>query len=169
MKYLLLLRHAKSCWKDLSLSDHDRPLNKRGNKAAPKMGEKLNKKKIQPELIITSTAIRALSTAEMLAKKINYSLAKIRFNQNLYHASTNELLKACSSCSDKIQNLMLVGHNPGMTLLANHLLKYDDQYFANIPTAGLVTLSIDIDSWKQLTDSDSLYKIHMLDYDYPKK
>ena len=70
MKHLLLLRHAKSCWKDLNLTDHDRPLNKRGNKSAPKMGEKLKNKDIRPELIITSTAIRALSTAEFLAQKI---------------------------------------------------------------------------------------------------
>jgi phosphohistidine phosphatase len=169
MKHLLLLRHAKSCWKDLNLTDHDRPLNKRGNKSAPKMGEKLKNKDIRPELIITSTAIRALSTAEFLAQKINYSLANIHFNQNLYHASTQDMLNICSQCSDKISNLMLVGHNPGMTLFANQLLKYNDECFVNIPTAGLVTMSINIDSWTQIKDPNTLYEIQLLDYDYPKK
>jgi phosphohistidine phosphatase len=169
MKHLLLFRHAKSCWKDLNLSDHDRPLNRRGNKAAPQMGEKLSKKEVKPDLIITSSAIRALSTAELLAQKINYSLDKIQINQNLYHASINEMMKVCSKCSKQVDNLMLVGHNPGLTQFANHLLQYDNQYFANIPTAGLVTISMDIDSWQQLDNSISLLKIELLDYDYPKK
>lgn len=169
MKHLLLLRHAKSCWKDLNLTDHDRPLNKRGNKAAPKMGIKLSHKSVKPDLIITSTAIRALTTAEIVAQQINYSLANVEFNRELYHATVNEILNICSKCSDDVNNLMLVGHNPGLTLLANRLLKYEGQHFVNIPTAGLVTMSLNIPFWRQITDFDSLLEFRLLDYDYPKK
>jgi len=164
MKYLILIRHAKSSWKNQILSDHDRPLNKRGKKAALLMGQKLAYKPIKPELIISSTAKRALITAKKIAKEINHPKSKIKADPNLYHASTLQLLGVISKSPNTIHNLMLVGHNPSMTFLANSLLK--KHQFDNIPTAGMVTLSLSIKFWKDILSND--IKIQLIDYDYPK-
>ena len=168
MKHLLLLRHAKSSWKDFSLPDHDRGLNKRGKLSAPLMGNKLSIKSIQPQLIISSTAKRALKTAKLIAKEINYSEIDIKTNRNLFHASPETITNIISQCDDSIQKLMLVGHNPGVTGFANLLL--NKIQFNNIPTAGLITFSIDINNWKELLSQQSIQSlnVNLLDYDYPK-
>ncbi|MFK8012211.1 MAG: histidine phosphatase family protein [Marinicellaceae bacterium] len=165
MKYLLIMRHAKSSWKDASLSDHDRPLNKRGKRTAPIMAQRLSRKSIQPQHIISSTAKRAWDTACIVTNAIEYPTKKIESRRKLFHAWPDEILKITSDCDDSINQLMLVGHNPGMTMLANQLL--NSNHFDNIPTAGLVTLSIEINNWQELLMLKP-GKSELVDYDYPK-
>ena len=168
MKYIQILRHAKSSWKDLKLHDHDRELNKRGKRTAPIMAQRLSQKPTQPQLILSSTAKRAYLTAKIIAKGINYPVSKIKINQSLYHASVNELLLIISQTKNTINNLMLVGHNPGLNNLVNQLFQ-THHYFDNIPTAGLLTVSVDITSWQQVLKNSLFSQVELLDYDYPKK
>jgi phosphohistidine phosphatase len=165
MKYILLLRHAKSSWKDTSLSDHDRPLNKRGKSTAPIMGQRLAIKEYQPQHIISSTAKRAFDTATIVANKINISIEDIEVKGNLFHAWPDEISEIIAQCDDLINKLMVVGHNPGMIMYANDLLK--SRRFENIPTAGLVTISIDINNWKEILNTENI-TCQLIDYDYPK-
>ncbi|MCF6299544.1 MAG: histidine phosphatase family protein [Proteobacteria bacterium] len=168
MKYLLLMRHAKSSWKNLSLQDFDRPLNKRGKKAAPLMGMRLVNKIIQPQHIISSPAKRAWQTAILVSQELNYQKQQIKTDKRMYHASAQELLKVASQCDDKNESLMLVAHNPGINYLASFLL---DDCFPNIPTAGLLTMSLQITQWQQLNKlelNNIVRKTSLLDYDYPK-
>jgi len=164
MRSLILLRHAKSSWKDLSLPDHERPLNKRGELAAPLMGQRLAQKEIQPQLVMCSSAIRASTTAEKTLAQISHKY-EIQFLTKLYHAYPDEIIHMISKASDIYKTILLVGHTPGLTQLANDLM--GEYYFSNIPTAGMVTLSLSIDSWKSIINLSKPAKL--LDYDYPKK
>lgn len=166
MKYLILLRHAKSSWQNLSLPDHDRPLNKRGRRTAPIMGQRLSLKAIQPQLIISSTAKRALKTAKIVADEIDYSIHEIKTDSRLFHAMPEQMCQVVSECNNEIDSVMLVAHNPGITYFANQLL--NTPTFENIPTAGLVTFSVDIEYWSDVLESSVSEKIKLLDYDYPK-
>lgn len=165
MKQILLLRHAKSSWKDENLSDHDRPLNKRGKHTAPIMGQRLAIKEYQPQHIISSTAKRALDTASIVANEIKYDKERIETNRKLFHAWPDEISEVIAQCDDSINKLMMVGHNPGMTMYANQLLK--SHRFENIPTAGLVTISININNWQEILKPENI-TCQLIDYDYPK-
>ena len=165
MKYILILRHAKSSWKELRIPDHDRSLNKRGKRTAPIMGQRLASKEFQPQHIISSTAKRAFDTASIVANEINYDEGRIETNRHLFHAWPDDMIKVISQCDDSIDKLMIVGHNPGMTMLANQLLSMNR--FENIPTAGLVTISIDINHWQEILNQYS-FTCKLIDYDYPK-
>jgi len=165
MKYILLLRHAKSSWKDVSLSDHDRPLNNRGKRTAPIMGQRLAKKEHQPQHIISSTAKRALDTTYIVSNQIMFNIDNIEASCDLFHSWPYDICKVISQCDESINRLMVVGHNPGVTMLANQLLK--SNRFDNIPTAGLVTLSIDINRWQEILKPEN-NACRLVDYDYPK-
>lgn len=159
MKKLLLVRHAKSSWVDFSQTDHNRPLNKRGLEAAPVMGQRLLKKQITPELIVTSTAYRAEATAKILAAELGL-LDKIISNTNIYEAGIGNLLEVIYGLNNDFGHVMLVGHNPGFTMLANYL--QDDRHIDNMQTCATALLSFDVDSWSEVKSGT------LLDYDYPK-
>ena len=161
MKTLYLLRHAKSSWSSPSLDDFDRPLNKRGIRSAPFMGEILLKKNISPELIISSPALRAITTAKIIAEKLKYSFSNIRKDKKIYQASTLDLLNVIKQTNNKLKFLMLVGHNPGMTDIINLI---SDKRLDNLPTAGIVCLKKEADSWEEIDDKWSFEFI-----EYPKK
>jgi len=165
MKYILLLRHAKSSWKDLSLSDHNRPLNKRGKRTAPIMGQRLSIKEHQPQYVISSTAKRALDTACIVTNEIGFNLDKIETKSRLFHAWPDDICEVIAQCDDSFDKLMVVGHNPGVTMLANELLKSNK--FNNIPTAGLVTISLDINNWQEILKHENI-NCQLIDYDFPK-
>jgi len=162
MKRLLICRHAKSSWKDPELRDFDRPLNKRGQGDAPEMGRRLADQGLAPDLIRSSSAIRAMETARHYADKTNYPLERIQFNPNQYAASVALLLSLIQEVGPEVATLMLVGHNPETTMLANYLsgLKID-----NIPTSGIVALAFTVDSWQDIRPGDGT----LLFFDYPKK
>ena len=161
MKTLILMRHAKSSWKDPDLVDHQRPLNKRGKKNAPEMGRRLKKKGSTPDAIVSSDARRALDTAAAVAAKLNLSANAIHQSEALYHASPDRILDVIRQIPDKWKRVMVVGHNPGFTELANRFVAHP---IANIPTAGIVELRFDAPSWRHI-GSDNLKSSS---FDYPK-
>lgn len=162
MRTLFLIRHAKSSWADPGMSDFDRPLNKRGKMNAPFMGKLLAKENILPDLIISSPAKRAITTAKKIAKEINYKNENILLNEKIYEASEKTLLKIINEISDKNKTVFMIGHNPGFTALLNYLT---EENISNIPTCGIVEINFEIDSWKEV--SNGMGKL--VRFDYPKK
>lgn len=152
MRSLLLFRHAKSSWDDPRLSDHDRPLNRRGIKAAPRMGRYITEHDLLPDLILCSTAVRTRETLRLAFEDQADALPDIKFEPGMYEASYATLLKIIQSTGPEVQSLMLIGHNPGMQILAFALSQEDDsdhrQHVARkYPTAGLARLTFDVDEW----------------------
>ncbi len=162
MKHLFIIRHAKSSWKDSRLTDHQRLLNKRGKKAGLKMGERLKRKGVLPDAIIASDARRAIDTAALIAEAMGLSLKIIRTNPELYHAPADGILDIIHHFSDAWNQVMVVGHNPGMTQLANW---FYPQHIANVPTAGIVELQFKTNSWGLIHQDKLIYS----SFDYPKK
>jgi len=159
MKKLYIIRHAKSSWKDLSLSDFDRPLNKRGTNDAPLMGKMLKRKKILPDLIISSPAKRAKTTAKVIAKEINYT-ESIVYDSDIYEAGMSTLRNIIASIDDKNKSLFLFGHNPGLGMLVDCLVGL----YKNIPTTGIVEIEFDCNKWKNISATNAKLK----SFKYPK-
>ena len=162
MKTLYLVRHAKSSWKYPSLSDEERPLNQRGKQNAPEMGIRLKKKGAVPDVLVSSHARRALDTAKLMAEKLGYSKKKIIVDERLYHASIAEFMEVIEEQDSKADVLMLFGHNPGLTGLANTLCQ---AHVENIVTAGVYAIRFDTDFWTEVPDMRGEF----LFYYYPKK
>jgi phosphohistidine phosphatase len=162
MKTLTLVRHAKSSWKDTGLSDRERPLNKRGERDAPIMGRRAADAGLRPSQIISSPAVRAWTTAKIFAKALNYPIEFLQREDGLYLASLDNLLDAVATQDPGFNNLMLFGHNPGMTDFANYLVP---GITSNLPTAGIVSVEVDSDDW-MLYDRPST---ELVVHDYPKK
>jgi phosphohistidine phosphatase len=160
MKNLILLRHAKSSWKDDTLDDFDRPLSNRGKQDSPKMAQRLCERGIQVDLIISSSARRTTDTANIFADILNYNL-EIIFDRRLYVASAGHILSVINHLDNKYENVLLVCHNPGITNLVNYL---SDSFIENIPTTGIVGLLSDR-NWKEVNEKSC----SCLFYDYPKK
>ena len=160
-KRLLLIRHAKSSWTDSSLADFERPLNSRGKRDAPFMGELLNKKNIYPDLIMTSYAERSKRTAQIIAGKLGYSDEKILIDERLYEANYKDILDVIRETKNNIKVLFVFGHNPGLTTLHNFLC---ESYIDNIPTCGITEYEIG-EEWKNL----SAKSVKLLSFEYPKK
>ncbi len=166
MKKLIVIRHAKSSWDDPSLDDFDRPLNKRGEKDAPRMGKLLREMKITPDYLITSPAVRAMETCKQIAKKIDFPLNKIILNQKLYHANLETILQVVQEIPDRKNDAeeiaLLFGHNPGLTEFVNAI---SNEAIVNIPTCGIAIISLSNDRWRNLKfGSGKLEWFH-----YPKK
>jgi phosphohistidine phosphatase len=161
MKNLILVRHAKSSWKDSSLDDHDRPLNKRGERDAPYMAKLLKEKKVEPDLMVTSTALRAFTTAREFARRLDYKKAKIERSDELYLAEVNEMLNYVRQLPDKHNIVMLFGHNPAITWFANQL---SGGVIENIPTCGVCSITFNIETWKDVSEGSG--KIDF--FEYPK-
>lgn len=161
MKILILVRHAKSSWKDISLDDFDRPLNKRGKRDAPLMGNLLKEKKFIPDFIISSPAIRAALTAKIIAEKLDYPISKILWDDSLYEASANDILKVITGADETNKALLIVGHNPGLTNFSNYLTK---DFISNIPTCGVAIISLQ-KKWNEIAADDG----KLLLTEYPHK
>lgn len=162
MKKLYIVRHAKSSWDESGVSDHDRKLSERGNRDAPRMGKLFQKLGYKPEVIYSSSANRALTTARIIAKKIDYPLEDIIITHKIYDAMTSDLIKLINTMDDKFSSLMLFGHNPSFTVLSNLL---SDKYIDNIPTCGATVIQLNVKSWKEVeSDCGSL-----IAFEYPKK
>lgn len=155
-KKLYLLRHAKSSWKEFSIKDFDRPLNKRGKRDAPFMAEQMAKKGIHPDIILCSPAKRAKSTAKHFSEKLQ---ADIIYNSAIYEASALTLKEIIKEAFKHYDEIMLVGHNPSLTMLTN---SFTNHQIDNIPTAGIVGFEFDIQTIKGA-------KTALLFFEYPKK
>ena len=156
MKTLLLLRHAKSSWGDGDLADFDRPLNNRGRHDAPRMGQLLARHELTPDLIITSAARRAATTAELVAMAAEYA-GDIQYTNELYLADPDTFLEVARETDDSVARLMLVGHNPGIEELVAALAGRDER----MPTAALACFRLDIDHWRDLTDETAAEMLHL--------
>ncbi len=147
MKTLFILRHAKSSWDDATLADFDRPLNKRGSKTAPFMGELMKRNGLEPSVILTSPAARAKETA--IAVKESAGLdAEIRLEHQIYEASPHSLRQIVSEIDDAHKSAMLVGHNPGM----EGFIRYLTGKLEPMPTAALAVIELKIDEWNVVDD-----------------
>jgi len=144
VKELIIVRHAKSSWRDSGLEDRERPLNKRGERDAPEMGARLARRKDRPDLIVSSPAVRALATARIIARKLDYARKDIVLIERLYGAGLDELLDVIRKADESVATLLLFGHNPGLTQLANHL---GPREIPNLPTCGVLHLRFDADIW----------------------
>jgi phosphohistidine phosphatase len=153
MKTILILRHAKSSWKHPELSDHDRPLNKRGKREAPQVGKHIKEQGLQPELILCSTATRARDTAQAAAEQCGYE-GEIRYIPDLYRADIEDFVGILQGLEEAVNTAMVVGHNPDLEMLLNFLTDEDE----SLSTAALAQVELPIQSWKEL-DPDKRGKL----------
>lgn len=147
MKTLLILRHAKSSWKNLSLADIDRPLNKRGKRDAPRMGALLLEEDLVPDLIISSPAVRARKTAKAVSNNSGYE-GKIEIQPDFYPGDPDSFIEAFYSIPDKFDRVMVVAHNPGL----EELLYVLTGESARMLTSALAQVTLPIDRWLDLDD-----------------
>ena len=162
MKRLTLLRHAKSSWTEPSLADHDRVLSERGERDAPKMGKRMAARKVRPSRIIASSAARASAPAKFIAEALKYPAEFLQVEKELYLATPDQILELVCSQEDNFSDLLLIGHNPGITDLANRLLPSIG--LNNLPTSGVVALDFDTKKWSELAEVNAKLGF----YDYPK-
>ena len=148
MRTLLVLRHAKSSWNHPQLSDHDRPLNKRGQHDAPRIGRLLRQQHLSPGAIICSTAKRARRTVEEVARRTTFDGA-VQFDPRLYLAYPATILDVVRRADPDTRRVMVVAHNPGLEELIRRLTDEDEP----LPTAGLAQIRLPIDTWKELSVS----------------
>jgi phosphohistidine phosphatase len=148
MKTLLLLRHAKSSWKQTEIHDHDRPLNKRGKKDAPKVGQYLKEKNLVPDLILSSTARRARDTAQAVLEESGFS-GQVDLHQDLYLSDTSCYLDILRSLPDEANRVLVVGHNPDM----EDLLTLLTDVTHHLTTACLAQVDLPITSWQELNEA----------------
>ena len=161
MKILTLVRHAKSSWADSKISDRERPLNKRGEHDAPMMGKRVVAAGIRPSLILSSPAVRAWTTAKIIAQEIGYPREFLQRENSLYLASLDNIIDVLIAQDAEFNSVMIVGHNPGLTIFANYL---SPGLTDNLPTAGVVSVGFEQDDW----DLHAAPKTELLTYDYPK-
>ena len=162
MKRLTLFRHAKSSWNDPGLPDNERPLSGRGERDAPAMAARLAARGERPDIILTSHAVRAAATARALAAGLGSPGDAIRVDRRLYLASPGALLDVLREQDDGDGHVLVVGHNPGLTDVANRLLP--TLAVDNLPTSAVIAIAVDTDRWAELGPT----VCRLLYYDYPK-
>ncbi len=162
MKKLYMVRHAKSSWDEAYVSDLERPLNKRGRRDAPLIGGVLRDLGATVDFIRSSPAVRALTTARLLAEELSYPLADIVTEDAMYSAGAATLLNFVRQTPDSAKEVMIVGHNPGMHMLAESLAGFEE---TNLPTCGVVCVEFPIDRWQDVKPGIGAVKF----YEYPKR
>lgn len=162
MKTLYLVRHAKSSWDFPALDDFDRPLNARGERDAPFMANLIAQKIPCPNILVSSPALRAKTTAHIFAQALNYPSDNLVLNAAIYEASVNGLMTIVQCLEDKWQTAMLFGHNMTFTFFAN---LYAKPMLENVPTCGVVGLEFDINDWSEITNKNGKLVL----WEFPKK
>ena len=161
MRTLYVLRHAKSDWSDSSLNDFDRPLNDRGRKAAKVIGKELAKRKLRPDLVLASPAVRASQTLKRV-EDASGTPFKVTEDERIYRAEPNALIDLIRSAPDAATRLMVVGHNPGLQQLVLLLAKpgeLRDEAAEKFPTAALAEICFEAESWRDLAPGDGILEI----------
>jgi phosphohistidine phosphatase len=165
MKTLLIMRHAKSSWKDQELPDHDRPLKKKGRKDIVNMAKILRKNALIPDLILSSGAVRAKDTATLMAEKLNYK-EEIELSDDLYMAEPEKYIQKIATLPDSVETLLVVGHNPGLEGL---VMRLGDK-IVSLPTGSIAKIYLFIDHWNELTsETDGEINQVWIPEDYRKK
>jgi phosphohistidine phosphatase len=162
MKQILLMRHAKSSWEDGSLKDFDRPLNKRGQKDAPMMGEFIRQIGYKPAAIIASPASRAKQTTQLSMKAAKVDEDDIYWNEDLYYGSMRDYIAAIQSVENKVERLLLIGHNPLIENTAGILAGSEHKTAIRMPTAALVCLESFAEKWEQVSPGTCQIKWMMI-------
>jgi len=156
MKTLLLMRHAKSSWKQAGLTDWERPLNKRGKSDAPRMGERLWEEDLVPQLIVSSDALRARQTAEAVADAAGYE-GEVIYLADLYHGTFAEYVEALASIPDEQEVVMVIGHNPDLQDVLEMLSGQTEP----MPTGTIAHLELAIGRWSELRDDSEAELLHL--------
>lgn len=146
MKTLLLLRHAKSSWKDAALADHDRPLKKRGLKAAPRMGRWMSEQNWIPDQVLCSTATRARETLYLVSNEFSKK-PPTEFLAELYEADPARLVGVLCGVSEPTETVLVIGHNPGLEQFLEQITGQAER----LPTAAVTRIELDLTSWSELT------------------
>jgi phosphohistidine phosphatase len=149
MKKLFIVRHAKSDWGHEGLPDIDRPLNQRGYDDAHRLSTSFKLKHGVPDLMVSSSATRAISTAFIFARNFSYQEKKVEVVNEIYEANVAKLINLITGVDDKHNSLMLFGHNPGLTNLFNEIC---DAELDNLPTCGLVLIEFNVKNWKSVLE-----------------
>ena len=160
MKKIYIIRHAKSSWKDLNLDDFERPLNKRGQNDAPFMAKTLKKKGVKPDIIISSPALRAKTTAQIIAQEVGFKKS-ILYIEKIYEAEVEDLYDVVRNIDEKYKTVFIIGHNPGLNMFVESLIGFHE----NIPTCGILELEINCKNNKDISASCSEF----ISFDYPKR
>ena len=161
MKTLYLVRHAKSSWKYDGLQDMDRPLKGRGVRDAYSTSEWLVEQGCKPDHLISSPATRALHTAIIFSKNLDFSIDQIRIDDNIYHAGSKDLMHILRRLDDSYESVMVFGHNPTITDFVNKCI---DHRIDNVPTTGVACLRFGAEKWQELDK-----KADLVFFDYPKR
>ncbi|MFM1874770.1 MAG: hypothetical protein RL266_507 [Bacteroidota bacterium] len=158
MKTLIIVRHGKSSWAYPDLEDFYRPLKPRGINDAFAIGDELLSRELFPDLMLSSPAIRAMNTAIIIARKLDFPLQRIRANESIYEASTYQLLQLIGNVENSIETLMIFGHNPSFTSLINQL---QNESLYNLPTCGVFAIELPIQDWSEIrgTKGKKLFSI----------
>lgn len=155
MKKLILVRHAKSSWKH-NVIDHERPLKDRGVNDAQKVSNYFKNSDLNVEFALSSDAMRTKTTANIFMSNLGISQEIFSLNHDLYDFSGENLVKTIKNCDDKINRLMIFGHNYAITAVVN---TFGDKYIDNVPTCGVVIIGFEIDSWKKLNQGKTIKTI----------
>ena len=158
---LILVRHGKSSWEQVSLADRERPLAARGLRDAPLMGGRLAREGVRPDLILSSPACRALSTARLLAPELGYPEGKIAIDDRLYESDVETLLGVMGELADELMIVLLVGHDPEFTALAHGF----SRGIVRMPTCAVARFTFDAPSWSSVPSRKPVTAV----LDYPKK
>lgn len=151
MKTLYLIRHAKASWEQVELTDFERPLTELGERHAHNIGQELKQQKIKPDLIISSPAVRALTTAKIIAEELGYPEEKITTAQLIYTGGVEELMEIIKAIKPSYKKVLFFGHNPSLTWLL-HFLCEDAKM--NIPTCGTIGIELGMRDWEHLTEAE---------------
>lgn len=165
MKRLIVVRHAKSSWNSAALSDFERPLNRRGENDAPEMGRRLHRFGASPNAIITSSAARAVATSKLLAAEIGFPAGQIIADESLYGAGPDRFLAAIAAAcrsGDAPREIMIVGHNPGITEFVEFLT---GERIGSIPTCGTALIDIAAADWSRIAAGSG----KLMEFEFPKK
>lgn len=160
-KQLMLIRHAKAEWNSAAQTDFDRSLSKRGHSDAPEMAKRVLKQGLVPELLLSSPAVRALSTARHFAEEWQISASAISTNERIYEAGVRDLLRVVNAVDDAYAFIALFGHNPGLTDFVNYV---SDAALVQMPTCGIILMEFSVESWAMVGAATS----RILLFDYPK-
>ena len=160
MKKLIIVRHSKSSWKDLSLPDFRRPLNNRGKLDGPIMSRYLNSKINKIDFLHSSSSVRTFETSKFFISKIEFK--NIKYDDNLYHGSAQSIIGFVKNYPDEYNSVMIIAHNPGLTNLINLIT---DINIDNLPTTGIAYIDFDCDSWHNI----SVENANLVDLKFPKQ
>lgn len=151
MRYLTLIRHAKSSWKDSSLPDIRRPLSRRGKRDGPAMGARLARGGFQADLILSSPATRARATAKLIAAEVAYPAEEIAIDERIYEASLEDLIDIVAGIENGVRSVILVGHNPGLNELVDFV---SPDLLGNLPTCGIVRFGFELTPWSDVLETE---------------